>query len=295
MLGLLIYSAVCVVQVDLTKQFQTFYTDATETYEVNPNASELVFFFVQKTASWVTLSGPEITPISIIRPYTFAVKANASVLVETSSSTSVMVIVDRDNDCANGAFYLAGGKAVEVNVTRDVGWWGHTIRYCMFSPSSEGVEVEFGMEGYSLGSDKVKMVYQRPDGVLLVSVCSGKICSKIVENAYYYVSYQSGRLSLSRLVYGRTNTRNADGYTKCDSRPISYYPGQIADRPYDVLSSLGCSTKKSKVEKILLVVCGVLMAVGALLGVFVKLFCSNGKEDKSGSTTKFSLLSDSLP
>ena len=295
MFGLFVYTALCIVQVDLTKQFQTFYTDVTERYEVNPNSSELVFFFIQNTASWVTLSGSEITPISIIRPYTFAVKASASVLVETSSTTSVIVVVDKDKDCVNGAFYLAGGKEVKVTAARDITWWGSTVRYCMFSPSSEGqpVEVEFGMEHYSLEKDNVKMVYQRSDGISFVH-CRRDTCSEKVANAYYYVSYQSGRLSASKLVYKRTNTHNEDRYTGCASRPISYYPGQIADKPYTVDSSLHCSSKTEvDVKAIVVTVLAVILGLLSLVAIILKMF-RDGKKEMDGKTTSDRYLRDSL-
>ena len=233
----LICAAFSSVTIDLKRRFHTLYTNATESYVVEPTASKRVFFFVQDTADSVWVTVGEETPVSVTRPYALAVTQSAMVNVSTSSSASVIVMVASNNECENGAYYTAGGQTVKVEADR-LYWKGDVSRYCVFSPSTDNqtLNVQVGLRDMSEGlGDAVKVTYMRSDGSPGYEYCyRSTYCTRSLKNAYYYVSYERVQHSASqKLYYKRSQTFN-DEYTNCTSRTIPYYPAGSGSKPYDI-------------------------------------------------------------
>ena len=307
MLCLFVYATLCVVRVDLTKTFQTLYTNATETYEVDVRNAETVFFFVQNTAAAVLLTiGYETTPISVTKPYAFAVTQSAGVNVTASVNTSLILMVVKENACENGAFYITGGKSVNVQASRDVSK-SERARYCVFSPSTDNqsVSIGFGLRNFSIAyHDNANLVYLKDDGGVGVQSClsSQGSCGWLGSHAYYYVAYEHGPYSSSRdLLYGRNNKDHEDRYTNCTSRQIPYYPAGSGRLPYDVASkdSWYCHNdeqheEKKRTDLIIGLVVGAVLAIAGV-AILIKTRCcrdTSGCRRTETVTVKDSLLGE---
>ena len=170
--------------------------------------------------------------------------------------------MDKNGDCEDGAFYIGGGKEVEVNAQRLSEWMNVNVRYCIFSPSSEGqsVTVEFGLKDYSsILNDLVTLVYRKGDGSSGTDLCFyAGTCTRTLGNAYYYVSYSQSMVSPSKeLYYSRTNHKDDDLYTACSKKAIPYYPLGFADTPYgdiSLFSSFCWNKEQHRVKQIFLIV-----------------------------------------
>ena len=303
MLSLFVCTTLCLVRVNLAKPFHQFYTAVEETYEVDIQSSQLVFFFVQNTSTSVRITiGYGATVIQAEEPYVFALTQSARVNVTTSTNTSVIVIVDQDRNCITGSYYTGGGREVQVRGERFKSWFGRTCRYCLFSPSPEGqpVDVEFGLDDFSLtASDYVALVYRNSDGASDILTCPHNYtCTQRAINAYYYVTYQHGLYSKSeKLYYRRLNRDHEDGYTDCVTKSIPYYPSATVETPYwwTILGTYCHNDKEHDVMNIVAIVCGVLGAIGgatALIVIAVKTRCFTYCKHKSQDTINDSLMRD---
>ena len=204
--------------------------------------------------------------------------------VETEVTTDVIVFVLSYKSCVSGAYLLAGGTTVEMKAVGNFTSDSSSLPYCVFSPSTDGQEVEvtYGVSRYIDTKQWAELVYftdfhhdvnenvwsrsLRRKGCMYTGICKER-----VESAAFYVEYMAWPNSSDEMSYSRKNLHGSDKFWGCTDAQIPYsYTRYTYHVPFDTFwATRDCDGHKSGPQNPSKIGVYVAIGIGCVTGLCV--------------------------
>ena len=250
------------------------------------------FIFCSSSASALRFHGDKWYNITS-PPFAYGVASvsrDCEFTVETDVTTSVVVFA-LSSTCESGAYLMAGGTKVEMHA---VGNSTVPTTYCVFSPSTDGQEVEvtYGLskfidrffndygqwatlEYYTDLQVEGKALWSRSQKVKRC-VHSG-LCKERLENAAFYVVYRVLANSSDEMFYSRKNLHASDKFCGCTDAQIPYERYQSYPIPFDTFwAKKDCD--RSNIGLYVGISIGCVIGLGVIIATLVLIFNPKARE-----------------
>ena len=247
------------------------------------------FIFCSSSASVLSVHYFDVYDLNITSP-PFAGGANFEqysgehgFTVETDVTTEVIVFVLSYTSCSSGAYLLAGGTTVEMKAVGN-STYEYSSRYCVFSPSTDGQEVEvtYGTSRYIDRKQWAELVYytdlqHEVNGTVWSQSLRRKgcmrtgICKERVESAAFYVQYMAGPNSSDEMSYSRKNLHGKDKFWGCtDAQVPCIFWKDHPSVPFDTFwATRNCDGSKSGPQEPSKIGVFVAIGIGCVTGLCV--------------------------